>query len=64
MAEADPALLTLAEFQSLKDLSLGSRLIPEEHKAKLISLGYIKDTPGGPALTQMGELRLAVGNMA
>ncbi len=56
-------LLSADEARSLKGLSLGCRLMPEGHKAKLISLGYVKDTPDGLVPTDMGELRVEIGNL-
>jgi hypothetical protein len=61
MAPAPP--LTHEEFVSLRDCAKGlmHRVIPAEHKDRLIQLGYIQELSGGLRLTNAGRLRIAEG---
>lgn len=55
--------LTAEEFASLKEVGKGlmQGTIPDVHRKKLISVGYIKEGLGGLMLTDAGKLRLAAG---
>lgn len=57
--------LTQEEFQSLREILTPSerrRVIPVEHRVRLIDLGYAQLKSEGLALTPKGEARLAKGN--
>jgi hypothetical protein len=51
------------EFAALREVGKGlmQRIIPLEHRERLIELGYIVERPGGLALTNYGRARLAMG---
>jgi len=51
------------EFVSLKEVSRGltSRTIPDEHRDRLIALGYLREVLGGLTLTDPAQMRLAIG---
>jgi hypothetical protein len=57
------AQLTTEEFASLREVNKGlmQRIIPLEHRERLIELGYIVELLGGLALTNHGRARLAMG---
>jgi hypothetical protein len=61
MALPSPPPLTADQFASLREVSKGAlrQTIPDEHKAHLIKLGYIKEGLGGLVLTDLGRLRVA-----
>lgn len=57
------APLSADEFTSLREVSKGlmQRLIPVEHRDRLIALDYISQRLGGLVVTDIGRLRLAAG---
>ena len=62
-------MLTLEEFASLLLIGTPSTygplpVIPYEHSARLIALGYMVDIQGRLRMTTPGRQRLAVGNAA
>jgi hypothetical protein len=58
------APLTPGEFQSLRDISKDAMkpVIPNEHRARLLELRYLKEGLGGLMLTDAGQMRLAAGH--
>ena len=52
------------EFVSLKEVSRGlaSRAIPDDHRERLIALGYLREVLGGLTLTDPAQMQLAIGN--
>ena len=59
------ATLTPDEFASLREVSKGhtQRIIPDDHKAKLLYLGLIKQKLGSLVQTNMGYLHVAKKQM-
>lgn len=57
------APLTADEFASLEEVAkrLMQRIIPDDHRTKLIQLGFIDQKLGGLAVTDAGTMRLARG---
>jgi hypothetical protein len=55
-----PKLLTPEEFASLIEVAISSPspTIPAQHLAKLISLGYVTETPNGLLVTGDGLIRI------
>jgi len=51
------------EFVSLKEVSRGlaSRAIPDDHRDRLIALGYLREVLGGLTLTDPAQMQLAIG---
>ena len=60
---ADMEPLLPEEFVSLKEVSRGraSRTIPDDQRDRLIALGYLREVLGGLALTDLAQMRLAIG---
>ena len=64
MAPNLTAPLSREEFASLQEIGKGGRIqriIPAEHRDRLISLGYIAERLHGLRLTDAGRTRLAAG---
>jgi hypothetical protein len=63
MAPNLAAVLSRDEFASLQEIGNDrrKRIIPGDHRDRLISLGYIVELPGGLELTAAGHVRLAAG---
>jgi len=57
------APLTDDEFVSLRELEKGTTQydLPDSHRKKLISLGYVAERLGAISLTNAGRMRLTVG---
>ena len=49
-----------AEFSALESIGGGGSDIPKRHKARLLKLGYIQEIRGTVALTDAGQMRLAL----
>jgi hypothetical protein len=64
MARDPPALLSIEEFDSLREVSRGDAQgdIPQMHWERLVVLGYALRRLGTLGLTESGKRRLAVGN--
>jgi hypothetical protein len=55
--------LSSEEFDALQEVGEGQmqRIIPTEHRDRLLSLGFIVQRLGGLVLTNAGHMRLAGG---
>jgi hypothetical protein len=54
--------LTADEFRGLEEIRDGKkRTMPNHIRNRLLELGYIQDVLGRPALTDAGQMRLALG---
>jgi hypothetical protein len=54
--------LTADEFRTLENIKHGKkRAMPDQIRNRLFELGYIQDVLGSPALTEAGQMRLALG---
>ena len=54
--------LTAAEFDALEQVDEGrNRPIPKDLSDRLLEVGYIRETPEGLAITNAGQMRLALG---
>jgi hypothetical protein len=58
-----PKILSPEEFASLKEVGRGvmQRIIPDDHRERLITLGYIREVIGSLTVTNIGRMRLALG---
>ena len=59
---ANKANITSDEMESLREVSKGlmQRVIPDEHRAKLIRFRFVEQKIGGLVITPLGEMLLAV----
>jgi hypothetical protein len=59
-----PALLSIEEFDSLREVGKGDAQgdIPQMHWERLVVLGYALRRLGTLGLTESGRRRLAIGN--
>jgi hypothetical protein len=55
-----PKLLTPEEFASLIEIAIASHnpIVPQQHLSKLVSLGYVIETPKGLIVTGDGLIRI------
>ena len=59
MTVHSPKLLTPEEFASLIELAIAENpAVPPHHLTKLVSLGYVLETPKGPCVTGDGLIRI------
>ena len=61
MAPESDTWLTLEEFKSLKEISKGlqRRILPQEHRKRLIQLGLAHQESDGLVLTDAGSVTIA-----
>lgn len=53
--------LTDDEFRSLEAIREGGGDVPKPHKVRLLKLAYIQEAMGKVAITDAGQMRLALG---
>jgi len=62
MVRHPPVLLSIEEFDSLREVGKGDADIPQMHSERLVVLRYALRRLGTLGLTESGKRRLAIGN--